>query len=306
MFLNVLATSWPIFAALVAGYGAAWLIPDRLRRFLVSHISRFICLLLLAIGFHFGSQIDGFAQASALILRGLAFAAAITACATAAVLILYRRSAASHEQQTTESHSFTHVVIECLVALLLVAAGVLLQRALQFWLKIDGSELDINFFLYILLFLIGLDISTMKLPVSSLSRRVLILPFVLMISSLAAGGLTAVLLGMRWQEGMLLAGGFGWFSLSGVLVGAQAGEQLGALIFMVDLFRELLSILVLYLLGRRHAHAAIAAAGATAMDTTLPIIKKVCGSHYVPAAIYSGLLISIATPFVLAFLLSLI
>lgn len=43
--------------------------------------------------------------------------------------------------------------------------------------------------------------------------------------------------------------------------------------------------------------APIAAAGATAMDTTLPVISRTCGPRLVPVSIYCGMATDFSVPF---------
>jgi uncharacterized membrane protein YbjE (DUF340 family) len=73
---------------------------------------------------------------------------------------------------------------------------------------------------------------------------------------------------------------------------------LGSAGFMINLFREGLSLFCIPFLGRFKAEeAAIGVAGATSMDVTLPLIERSCGTRYVPFAIYHGALLSLLVPF---------
>ena len=65
---------------------------------------------------------------------------------------------------------------------------------------------------------------------------------------------------------------------------------------MTDLLRELLAITVLYALGRHQPQVGIGSAGATALDSTLPIIKQACSPDAVPLALVSGFLLTLLAP----------
>ncbi|MBO9706153.1 MAG: LysO family transporter, partial [Arthrobacter sp.] len=48
--------------------------------------------------------------------------------------------------------------------------------------------------------------------------------------------------------------------------------------------------------GSSHPHAGIGSAGATALDSTLPIIKQACSPEAVPTAMVSGLILTVLAP----------
>jgi len=48
----------------------------------------------------------------------------------------------------------------------------------------------------------------------------------------------------------------------------------------------------------------LAAAGATAMDSSLPIIKQVCSPSVIPMAMVSGFLLTLLAPFMMSLFLA--
>ncbi|MGL5093000.1 MAG: lysine exporter LysO family protein, partial [Aeromonas sobria] len=97
-------------------------------------------------------------------------------------------------------------------------------------------------------------------------------------------------------HGLALSSSFGWYSLSGILVADKLGPVLGSAAFINDLGRELIAILIIPVLMRRHPSAAIGYGGATALDFTLPVIQKSGGIQVVPVAIVSGFILSLLGP----------
>jgi uncharacterized membrane protein YbjE (DUF340 family) len=50
--------------------------------------------------------------------------------------------------------------------------------------------------------------------------------------------------------------------------------------------------------------AGIASGGATAMDTTLPVITRYSGKSYAVVAVFSGIVLTILVPFLVTFILT--
>jgi len=109
------------------------------------------------------------------------------------------------------------------------------------------------------------------------------------------------------RKSALTAGaGVGWYSLSGVLVAKLHSPALGALAFLTNLFRELLAFLLVPLLSARlGVLAAIAPCGATAMDTTLPVIQRVAGPTAAMVAFLTGAVLSAIVPILIPVLIRL-
>ncbi|WP_298776393.1 LysO family transporter [uncultured Shewanella sp.] len=86
---------------------------------------------------------------------------------------------------------------------------------------------------------------------------------------------------------------------------AELGSVYGAIALMTDLFRELLAIILLYLLGQQFSRECIAAGGATTLDSTLPIVKQTCSSEQLSTALVSGLILTLLAPILMTLFLSL-
>ncbi|MDA5564724.1 lysine exporter LysO family protein [Cobetia sp. MMG027] len=184
-----------------------------------------------------------------------------------------------------------------------VAAGVVLGLM---EISLDTDTLA-EWALYALLALIGCQLrsSGMSLRQILLNKHGLFIALTVMVSSLLGGLLAAPLLALDWNQGMAMSAGFGWYSLSGILIGDQLGPILGGAAFFNDLSRELLAFLLIPLTIQRFTPLAIGFGGATSMDFTLPVIQQTGGVACVPVAVVSGFLLSLASPPMILFLLSL-
>lgn len=105
---------------------------------------------------------------------------------------------------------------------------------------------------------------------------------------------------------MALGSGFGYYSLSSVLiaqlktaaVGATAATQLATIALLTNVARELLSLFSCQVLTRKGGSlAAISTAGIGSMDVCLPSILHASGDQrIVPVAVFHGLILEISIP----------
>ena len=123
--------------------------------------------------------------------------------------------------------------------------------------------------------------------------------------TLLAGALAGLLLQMALNRALAVAGGFGWYTLSSVLLSQMDSPELGALAFLSNVFREVLAFLLIPVLAKRGwKTSCISVAGATSMDTTLPMISRCCGSEIAAGSFVHGLLFSLLVPILVPILYS--
>ncbi|CAM3685866.1 lysine exporter LysO family protein [Xenorhabdus thuongxuanensis] len=161
-----------------------------------------------------------------------------------------------------------------------------------------ASEIALIF----LLFLVGIQLRNngMSLKQTLLNRRGTIIAIVVAISSLLGGVLAAFLLGLPTKTGLAIASGYGWYSLSGILISDAYGPVLGSTAFFNDLARELASIMLIPMLINRYRSTALGLTGAASIDFTLPILQRCGGVNIVPTAIVHGFILSLLTPLFIA------
>lgn len=136
-----------------------------------------------------------------------------------------------------------------------------------------------------------------------LDRRLMWLPFVTVGGTLVGIALAALLVPRyALSEWLAVGSGFGYYSLSGILVTEAKGYELGTLALMTNIIREIITLVMAPLLYRWFGPLApITAGGCTTEDTTLPVISRVCGKEFVPISIFHGLTIDFAMPFLVSF-----
>ncbi len=161
--------------------------------------------------------------------------------------------------------------------------------------------------LMLLLFLIGLQLRNAGLSLRKLlmNRQGLGIALALTLSSLVAGVLLIPVLALPWHDVLALASGFGWYSLSGIVIGDALGPAWGGVAFLNDVLREIIALALIPVLISARPAMAIGYGGATAMDFTLPVIRSSGGLGCVPVAIASGFLLSFLSPVLMGVFLSL-
>lgn len=92
--------------------------------------------------------------------------------------------------------------------------------------------------------------------------------------------------------------GFGYYSLSSIIITEYKGAELGTIALLSNIIREIIALLFAPLLARYFGPLApISVGGATTMDTTLPIITRVSGKEYVVVSIFHGCITDFSVPF---------
>ena len=137
--------------------------------------------------------------------------------------------------------------------------------------------------------------------------RVALLPLLTMIGSLGASALVSLFLPGRSLTDLLAVGsGMVYYSLSSILITEYKGPELGTLALMTNVFREIITLIGAPLLARWFGRLApISCGGASSMDSTLPVITRVCGKEIVPLSFYHGFVVDTSVPLWVAFFCSL-
>lgn len=154
----------------------------------------------------------------------------------------------------------------------------------------------------ILLVGIGLKGSGITLKEVLLNRRGVEMSIIFTLSVLVGGLIFALLFtDVSWTQGLALASGFGWYSLSAIVMTDAYGAVWGSVALFNDLVREFFALLFIPVFMRKYPSAAVGLGGATSLDFTLPIIQQSGGLKVVPLAISFGFIINIVSPVLMVF-----
>ncbi|MEG6521453.1 lysine exporter LysO family protein [Desulfotomaculum sp. 1211_IL3151] len=163
--------------------------------------------------------------------------------------------------------------------------------------------------LYLLLFAIGIDLGRQKevwIRLWNMGWRIVLLPLLVAVGSLAGASITGLFIGLPFNEASAIGAGFGWYTLSGVLLTEIYNVETGTLAFITNVARELLTFITVPLVARHIGRlSAVAPGGATTMDTTLPLITKATGSDMAVIAFINGSILTALVPLLVPFLINL-
>ncbi|OUP00339.1 hypothetical protein B5F36_14045 [Anaerofilum sp. An201] len=168
-----------------------------------------------------------------------------------------------------------------------------------------GTPLDLisdnsDLILYALMFFVGISIGLNKTILQKIREyhiKVFIIPFGIVVGSVAAGVVCSLLTGVGARNGAAIAGGMGWYSLAGVMLTEMAGAQMGSVAFLSNLMREMLSFFSIPWISRHlNYYSCIAPAGATSEDTTLSMMVRYTSEEVVVMSVFNGIICSAVVP----------
>lgn len=156
-----------------------------------------------------------------------------------------------------------------------------------------------------LIFSVGIDIGGNKEIFKGLKKvglKILLIPVCGIVGSAVGSLLVGLIFNLAPNESLAIGSGYGWYSLSGVLLKEIAGETIGAIAFLTNVFRELFAVILIPILAKKlNGYTAIAPAGAASMDTLLPIISRETSSEIVVVSFINGVVLSSLVPIIVPF-----
>lgn len=163
--------------------------------------------------------------------------------------------------------------------------------------------------LYFLLFIvgtgIGFDTRCWRI-LREMHIKVLLVPVFIMLGTF--GGALAVsplIDGHSTRDVLAVGAGFGYYSLSSIMISQMGDSVLGSIALLSNIIRELITLLAAPILIKYFGKLApVASGGATAMDTTLPIITRFAGERYGIIAVFSGMFLTVSVPFLVSAIMS--
>lgn len=174
------------------------------------------------------------------------------------------------------------------------------------WLPRAVAQSDASLWiLYILLFCagmgVGFDLKALAV-IRELKARILLIPAGVAVGTLAGSTLAWAVLGLfgaglSLPDSLAVGAGFGYYSLSTVIITQLGDPALGAVALLSNMIREILTLtlcpLLVWAAGRL---GPVMAGGAAAMDTCLPVIARCSGERYAIVAVFSGMALTLLVP----------
>ena len=293
-----------IFVCISLGYFIAPHLSQSLKKFVFRILPYFSYILLVSVAFELTQALNHIPNPAAILPPAVLIAFTTSIGSFFICLMTYKLIDRQSVQGEISLHLFLNALKNIGKAFLALAVGIGLGMLVQ---KLD-LHIAFNswYLLLIFIFLIGVELAFTQFDRSWLSWKILLVPVAAFIGSCLAAIVNYFILSNHYSlnEVMALAQGYGWYSMSGILFTELHSAKLGGIALLTDLFREIFAILLMYCLGWRFPRSAISSAGATSMDVTLAMVKQSCGTHYVPHAMMSGLILSLLAPLLISLFLS--
>ena len=114
-----------------------------------------------------------------------------------------------------------------------------------------------------------------------------------------------LLRGLSLRDCLAVGSGFGYYSLSSVLIadlksaslGVQGAAELATVALLTNVIREMIALFGMPLFSRVGGRMApISVAGVTSMDICLPSIARYSGADLVPLALLHGIVLEVSVP----------
>ncbi|NBI06710.1 lysine exporter LysO family protein [Senegalia massiliensis] len=192
--------------------------------------------------------------------------------------------------------------------ILSVIGGILVGFFLEPDFIINHSDIIIDIGLCILLFFVGIDIGInidVLTKIKKIGFKILLIPFMIILGSVFGAIIAGFLLGFPVNESGAVGAGLGWYTLSSMML-ANYSPELSTLSFLSNVVREILALILIPIVAKYIGDLeAIAPSGATAMDTTLPIIAKATNPKTAIISFVTGVILSTSVPILVPFMISL-
>lgn len=162
--------------------------------------------------------------------------------------------------------------------------------------------------LYVLLFLAGMsmgfDLHAFSI-IRELKGTILLIPAATVIGTVLGSIIASLLVpGLAMLDAVAVGVGLGYYSLSSTIISQEVSPALGSVALLSNIMREIACLVFTPVMLRFFGLLGpVFAGGATSNDSSLPIIAKFCGERYAIIAIFTGVVLTLAVPFLVPFVL---
>jgi uncharacterized membrane protein YbjE (DUF340 family) len=305
----------PILLSLVCGSGIGFLLRKQAWIRLLSEKTTMVTVhvLLLLLGVQLGdnrevlSRLDTVGvQAAVLAAAGL-MGSVLASVPVSRLLAMNGKPAAPGGPEARNSHAAVDrkpsprlKLVGSFTVLGAFAGGIVFGLFVSIPGRILESE-PVEFTIWLLVFLVGMETGRntgVWRMLGAAHIKVVLVPISVVAGTLLGSlGACFLLPGMNAGKALAVGSGFGYYSLSSIIVTRLAGSYLGTVALLTNLFRESLTLAGGHLLAAVFGKLAPAAAGgATAMDVTLPVVIGASGREYAVIGLFSGITLTLLVP----------
>jgi uncharacterized membrane protein YbjE (DUF340 family) len=312
---------WITLGLLILGIAVGMLLRGRSGKWVSAVVMATVCILLFVMGVRVGlnEEIIGAIKSTGVIsailfVFGTGTCIVLTWLFTKYVIDRKKEEVADADTGNVEASGGSSGFKDSLIILGCFVLGLVLSltRILPDAFYALDFESYADWVLYAMLLFVGISIGmgdSILALVKKLPRRVLWLPLVALLGTWIGSVIAFLVINslgydLSLRQGATINTAMGYYSLSSILTTKAWGATIGSICLLTNLLRELFTILCAKPLGKVFGRfASTSSGGATVTDTSLPIILKAEGNGILPAVLYFGIVINIAVPFLLAFLM---
>lgn len=260
-------------------------------------LSYLVFVILTVIGIEL-SQVEGLGSQVGEIALYVTVLAILTIGAGLFGLMLFDRLKPWQAKKPVAKSKEHHVSIRgSLVQVFCVVIGMVIGYFLPIDYMPPENTMTVLLMILILLVGIGLKGSGITLKEVLLNKRGVQMSVIFTLAVLIGGLVFAMIFtDVSWTQGLALSSGFGWYSLSAIIMTDAYGAIWGSVALFNDLIREFFALIFIPVFMRKYPSASVGLGGATSLDFTLPIIQQSGGLKVVPLAISFGFIINIVAP----------
>ena len=166
----------------------------------------------------------------------------------------------------------------------------------------------IKFGLCALLFFVGFEFGVRGNFIESLKLAgpyAVIVPVGVILGTFAGSVVISFFMPISIRESLAIGSGFGWYSLAPSIMMDKGYVMAGTISFMHNIMRELIGILAIPLVAKKVGYAeSVSLPGSSCMDVCLPIIEKSASSEAALYSFFTGGVLAILIPVLVAGFLS--
>ena len=166
-----------------------------------------------------------------------------------------------------------------------------------------------NILLCIIIFLVGIEVGCNKFSFKDIKKHggfLISITLSIIFGSLLGGFTAGLFFQMEPNISLSISSGFGWASLSGIILTNLHNAEIGAIAFLTNIIRWLIGLITIPLIAKYlNYYSAIAPAGVTSMDSSLPVISRYTDSDIPLLSIFNGILLTLLVPVLIPFFYSL-
>jgi len=162
--------------------------------------------------------------------------------------------------------------------------------------------------LYLLMFLVGISIgadSSAFKVIKQVKLKILLVPLATIVGTFLGMILIMPFLAeISFTDLQAIGAGYGYYSLSSIIIAEMRTETLAVIALIANVIREIITLILTPILAKKAGKLApVNSAGATSMDTTLPVITRYVGKEYAIISVFHGTVLTILVPVIVSLFL---